>query len=104
MSCSYYIGVDVGTGSVRAGVFTSSGGLFSHHTVPITVHNPRPDFYEQSTEEIWEAAAECVRVAVAEAAETAGESSEELGSKVKGMGFDATCSMALVGKDGKGVR
>jgi len=55
----------------------------------------RPDFYEQSTEEIWAAACECVKGAlVASPAEAA---------NVAGVGFDATCSLALVGESGEGV-
>ncbi len=57
----------------------------------------KQDFYEQSTEEIWSAVTECVRGVVSEGA--AGKE-----DRVRGIGFDATCSMAIVGKDGKGIR
>ena len=48
--------VDVGTQSVRAGVFDLNGALQSRAERPIHIFNPQPDFYEQSSREIWDKA------------------------------------------------
>ncbi len=42
-----FLGVDVGTGSVRAGLFDSTGALLARRAKDITVHNPRPGGDEQ---------------------------------------------------------
>ena len=49
------IGVDVGTGSVRAGVFSSEGKLLGVATEEIKTFNPQHNFYEQSSDNIWTA-------------------------------------------------
>ena len=62
MDLKYFIGVDVGTRSVRAGLFTNKGKLINYESLPITVHNPSADFYEQDSEEIWNAVCFTVKV------------------------------------------
>ena len=51
----FLIGVDVGTGSVRAALFTLQGRRESARVIPISVINPAEDFYEQDSNEIWTA-------------------------------------------------
>lgn len=58
----YYVGVDVGTGSVRAALFDSDGKLIKLSTYPIETFNSIPDFYEQSSEDIWQAVKRVVKV------------------------------------------
>lgn len=85
---SLYLGVDVGTGSVRAGLFDARGvrrGLGAH---PIALGRPREDFVEQSSDDIWRAAGEATREALREAGASA--------SDVAGLGFDATCSLVAL--------
>ena len=54
MSCT--VGVDVGTGSVRAAVFQCAGGRkLGTKNIPISMSSPRPGHYEQSSDEIWQA-------------------------------------------------
>jgi ribulose kinase len=86
------IGVDVGTGSARAGVFDSVGRCLGRAERPIRLHRPQPDHAEQSSEEIWQAICEVTRKAVAAAGADPGS--------IRGIGFDATCS--LVVRDGAG--
>ena len=62
MGDKYYIGVDVGTASVRAGLVNSHGTLVTTATQPIKIMEPQPDFYEQSTEDIWQACCTAVKV------------------------------------------
>ena len=55
MTARLHLGIDVGTGSARAGLFDAQGrrvGVGSH---PIAVHRPEDDFVEQSSDDIWSA-------------------------------------------------
>jgi FGGY-family pentulose kinase len=87
------IGVDVGTGSARAGVFDLHGRGLASASQPIRMWRPEPEYAEQSTDDIWAA----VCAAVREAVQAAGE------LDVRGVGVDATCSLAAVDADGKPV-
>jgi FGGY-family pentulose kinase len=90
-----FLGVDVGTGSVRAGVFTAEGVRLGLATHPIQMWRPREDFVEQSSDDIWQAAAIAVRTVMAEA----GLRPADIG----GIGFDATCSLVLLDADDRPV-
>lgn len=58
----FYIGVDVGTGSARAALVSSTGETVHTCVRPIRTWNPIPDHYEQSSDGIWKAVCECVKV------------------------------------------
>src|SRR5712675_254273 len=88
-----FIGIDVGTSSARAGVFDEKGSLLATARHPITVWHEAGSVVEQSSPEIWAACATSVRTAMAEAALPA--------SAVKGVGFDATCSLVVVDAAGR---
>ena len=83
-----FIGVDVGTSSARAGVFDEKGTLLATARHPITVWHEAGSVVEQSSSEIWAACAASVRAAMAEAAIPP--------SVIKGLGFDATCSLVVL--------
>jgi D-ribulokinase len=83
-----FIGVDVGTSSARAGVFDERGTLLATARHPITVWHEAGNVAEQSSSEIWLACAAAVRGAMAEA--------NLPPSAVKGLGFDATCSLVVL--------
>src|SRR6202163_621416 len=83
-----FIGVDVGTSSARAGVFDETGALLATARHPITVWHDAGNVVEQSWSEIWAACADSVRAAMAEAALPP--------SAIKGIGFDATCSLVVL--------
>lgn len=91
----FYIGIDVGTGSARAGVFDASGNMLAAATEPIRMWRPETDLVEQSSEDIWRACGLCVRRATTEA----GVKAEQVG----GIGFDATCSLVALDKDDRPV-
>lgn len=54
MAEAYYVGVDVGTASVRAALVTHCGLLRSTAQEPISIWEPHTDHYVQSSTEIWE--------------------------------------------------
>jgi len=88
-SSSYFIGVDVGTGSVRAAVFSESGKRLSLAVFPIKIFRPKENFVEQSSEDIWIKTCKAINKAVNEASVPI--------SSIKGIGFDATCSLVALG-------
>lgn len=84
----YTIGVDVGTGSVRAGLFDLNGKRLAMAVEPIQIHQPQPGYAEQSSEDIWRAVGITVRRAIQEAGVAP--------SEVIGIGYDATCSLVVI--------
>jgi FGGY-family pentulose kinase len=91
MKSDFFIGCDVGTGSVRAGLFTENGTMLLSKSHPIKMWRPQPDFVQQSSEDIWNACCICIKALIQETGVSADE--------VKGIGFDATCSLVVLGKD-----
>ena len=83
-----YLGVDVGTGSVRAGLFDGGGRTLGIGVEPIEIFRPAADHVEQSSDDIWRAAGRAVRAALAQAGVAPG--------LVAGVGFDATCSLVAL--------
>ena len=85
-----FVGVDVGTGSARAGVFDAKGKLLASHAQDIQMWR-EGEIAEQSSDDIWKAVCTCVKAAVTEAAVAP--------SSVMGIGFDAACSMVVLDRD-----
>lgn len=90
-----YVGVDVGTSSTRAGVFDESGKLLGIAKRPIATWHEAGDIVEQSSADIWNACVTAVRAAMAEAAIAP--------DAVRGVGFDATCSLVALAGSGAPV-
>ena len=88
-----FIGVDVGTTSARAGIFDEAGTLLATARHPITEWHEAGGIVEQSSSEIWQACTAAVRMALDEAVLPA--------AAVAGLGFDATCSLAVLGREGQ---
>jgi D-ribulokinase len=86
-----YIGVDVGTGSARAGVFDASGRLAAAVKRPIAIWRDPGDVVEQSSADIWRAVTEAVREAV--------EVSRLPRESFAGLGFAATCSLVVLDEE-----
>lgn len=95
MEQNCFIGIDVGSASVRAGVFNVAGQRLAFAVRPISQFHPRINVVEQSSEEIWQATCDAVREAVGQAAVQPQE--------IRGIGFDATCSLVVVGENGLGI-
>ncbi|KAK4121792.1 Pentulose kinase [Parathielavia appendiculata] len=99
----HYIGIDVGTGSARACIIDSTGEIKGLATEDIKLWQPSHDYGgshyasfphgrplhhpEQSTTDIWRAVAACVRRTLAD--------SHADPASIRGIGFDATCSLAV---------
>lgn len=95
MSGNLLMGVDVGTGSARAGVFSGDGKLLGRHESPIVMRRTGADFAEHDSAQIWSAVCAAVRGALAEAGADP--------ASVIGIGFDATCSLVVRDAEGEPV-
>lgn len=97
MSTSYYIGVDVGTGSARATLVATDGTIVASSTQETKTFRDAADhrIFEQSTTDIWSAICSTIKTCLAESKVSPGD--------VKGLGFDATCSLAVSDSDGTPV-
>ncbi|WP_226568411.1 FGGY-family carbohydrate kinase [Mangrovibacter yixingensis] len=95
MSASFFIGVDVGSASVRAGIYDAQGRRLTFAVRPIAQFHIAPNQVEQSSEDIWSSVCQVVQTCV----QNAGVSPESVCS----IGFDATCSLVAVGEKGKGI-
>ncbi|MGF6725446.1 D-ribulokinase [Paraburkholderia sp. GAS41] len=91
----YVIGVDVGTGSARAGIFDLAGRMVASAKRDITLFHASGSIVEQSSAEIWKAVCDSVKDALAQAAVPA--------DQIAGIGFDATCSLVVLGADGRSL-
>lgn len=90
----FYIGVDVGTASVRAALVSSDGKIASSASRALQIWHTLPDFYEQSSEDIWENVCAVVKEVVAD---------KESCDGIRGIGFDATCSLVALDSSGTPV-
>lgn len=88
----YVIGVDVGTGSARAGLFDLTGQMLASAKRDIRMWREAGSIVEQSSADIWAAICASVREAVADAGVDP--------ATVAGIGFDATCSLVVLGEGG----
>ncbi|WP_252107925.1 MULTISPECIES: FGGY family pentulose kinase [unclassified Halomonas] len=86
----HVLGIDIGTGSARAGIFTQDGVMLAEAKTPIAMHRPAEHHVEQSSTNIWRAVCSATRRAT-EAAGVAAES-------VTRMSVSATCSLVLLDK------
>jgi len=88
----YVIGVDVGTGSARAGIFDAGGKMLASAVEPIRMWQPKPDYAEQSSDDVWRAISKVVRQCREEAVIAP--------DVVAGISFDATCSLVVLDRTG----
>uniref|UniRef100_A0A8B9TQ36 FGGY carbohydrate kinase domain-containing protein n=1 Tax=Anas platyrhynchos TaxID=8839 RepID=A0A8B9TQ36_ANAPL len=87
-SVKYYVGIDVGSASVRAALVDEFGTVVAHAEQPIQIWEPQPDHYEQSSADIWAACCTVTKKVVCGID----------ASQIRGVGFDATCSLVVVDK------
>lgn len=91
----FVLGVDVGTGSARAGIFTLDGKLVGTARKDIALYRASGSIAEQSSADVWAGVSSAVRGALS--------SSGVAAEAVAGIGFDATCSLVVIGADGQGL-
>ncbi|XP_075529333.1 FGGY carbohydrate kinase domain-containing protein-like isoform X3 [Dermacentor variabilis] len=84
-----FVSVDVGTQSVRAALVTERGRFVKTASRPLELWNPRPGFYQQSSDQIWSACCDAVKEVCRDAKD------------VSGIGFDATCSLVVLDDSGR---
>ena len=60
-STRYVVGVDVGTGSARAGIFDLAGRMAGSAKRDITLYQASGSIVEQSSGEIWNAVCDAVK-------------------------------------------
>ncbi|XKL62943.1 hypothetical protein PGB90_005307 [Kerria lacca] len=89
----YIIGIDVGTTSVRGALVDKIGNIVEIAVESITTWNPEPDFYEQSSNQIWQSCCRVMKKIISRVSP----------ASIKGIGFDATCSLAVFDIKGKPV-
>lgn len=89
---AYFLGIDVGTGSARAGIFDVNGMLVGTDKCVIQLYRDAANIVEQSSSEIWAAVASATKGALAAA--------DLSGDQIGGIGFDATCSLVVLGQGG----
>lgn len=89
----FVIGVDVGTGSARAGIFDAEGRMLASAKHDITLYQASGSIVEQSSGEIWRAVCQVVKDVLAQSAVAP--------EQVAGIGFDATCSLVVLGPGGQ---
>ncbi|KAL4769647.1 FGGY family of carbohydrate kinase [Aspergillus nidulans var. acristatus] len=87
LQADHFIGIDVGTGSARACIIDAKGDIVGLASENIGLWQPQTGYYEQSTTDIWR----CICVAVQRAINQHNIDPET----VRGIGFDATCSLAV---------
>jgi FGGY-family pentulose kinase len=92
-----FLGLDVGTQSVRAALHDSSGGCRGYATAPLDTVHPRPAWAEQDARAWWQAARTAVVAALAQAAVR--------GEDVAAVGLDCTaCTVLACTADGQPLR
>lgn len=87
----HYIGIDVGTGSARACIIDQTGDIKALATENIGLWQPEQGYYEQSTTDIWRCICNCVQRAL--------NQHNIDPTTIRGIGFDATCSLAVFAHD-----
>ena len=79
--------VDVGTASARAGVLDRQGRVLGRAECPIRMNRPEASYAEHDSEDIWRS--------VCAASKSAREVAEVRPEAIKGISFDATCSLVV---------
>ncbi|GBU09628.1 ribulokinase [Gammaproteobacteria bacterium] len=91
----YVIGVDVGSGSVRAALFDQNGKKYASKSVPILQFHDQANFVEQSSNDIWENTLDVITSVIT--------SANIPKDQIRGIGFDATCSLVALDSIGNPV-
>src|SRR4051794_4477487 len=85
---SLVVAVDVGSSKTWAGLFDLHGHLARRAEAPFATAHPMTDHAEHSSDDIWRAVCQAVRQAL--------EESSASPENVKGLAFNATCSLVML--------
>jgi FGGY-family pentulose kinase len=97
MPAPLFLGLDVGTQSVRAALFDADGGCRAFATAPLDTTHPHPAWAEQDAGQWWQAAVTAVGEALGRAGAAAGD--------VAAVGLDCTaCTVLPCARDGTPLR
>lgn len=80
------LGIDVGTSSVKAGLFSVEGTALDRERRVLTIRSPRPGYLELDAEEVWTAIVDATRALL----------SRTVGARVEGVGVAAASPSAVV--------
>lgn len=58
----YFVGVDVGSGSVRAALVDQTGHVLRSSVKELQTWKPKVDFYEQSSNDVWDCCVYVIKV------------------------------------------
>lgn len=89
MNSQVFIGIDVGSASVRIGIFDALGQRLAFAVQPIAQFHPRTLYVEQSSQNIWAQTCAAMRCALGAANIDP--------RRIAAIGIDATCSLVAVG-------
>ncbi|MBS1156052.1 MAG: sugar kinase [Proteobacteria bacterium] len=95
MDSQVFVGIDVGSASVRAGLFDAQGKRLAFAVRPIQQFHPKALYVEQSSHDIWAQTCAAMKEAVALARIDP--------AAIIAIGVDATCSLVAVGPEGQPV-
>lgn len=95
MDSQVFVGIDVGSASVRAGLFDVQGKRLAFAVRPIQQFHPKALYVEQSSRDIWAQTCAAMKEAVALARIDP--------AAIAAIGVDATCSLVAVGSEGQPV-
>lgn len=91
----YVIGIDVGSGSERAGIFSLNGEEKGFSSTNIKIKKYEENFVEQSSEDIWNSVCKSVKRVLKIANVNKND--------IIAIGFDATCSLVALDKNDNSV-
>ncbi|SET03306.1 FGGY-family carbohydrate kinase [Thorsellia anophelis] len=91
MQREYFIGVDVGSGSARAGIYDKDGKRIAFDSRNIQQFHYKELYVEQSSNDIWSNVCAVVKNVLKYA--------DVKSSQIKSIGFDATCSLVALDKN-----
>lgn len=97
MTAEYFIGIDVGTGSARSALVNITGDILAESTYNTKTWRDANDanIFEQSSANIWQCISQSVKDVVRQA--------QIPKEAVKGIAFDATCSLAVTDYEGNPI-
>ena len=87
----YVLGIDLGTGGARVGIFNLKGIPVVFHSEKVLLHTPASGRAEQNANECWQAICRASRKAIA--------TSNIEPSSIRGMSLDTTCCTVLLSGD-----